>query len=445
MSKNLNYKEIVDKILSLSTADETEIMIFRGENALTRFAQNYIHQNVAEDSISIRVRTVIGKKTASASTNSLSDKSLKETVQTAINLTKQQKDNEKLMPLQGMQKYEFINKYFSATAKATPQYRANEVIKAVNMCKENGLTAAGIYETGLSEIVIANSNGLFVNDKATHSDFDISVMSDSGAGWSAKTDKNVKKINVEQVTRIAIEKAEKSRFPKEVEPGKYTVILEPSAVAELTLFMAWLGFNGMDYLEGTSFLCKYLGKKVFSDKLTIIDDPKNEQTAGLAFDFEGTPTRKITLIENGIPKNFVTNRWIAQKTGVKNTGHATPLPSQNAYPSSMIIKHGEIELAKIIKDTEKAILVTRFHYTNVIDPMELIITGMTRDGLFLIENGEITKPLRNMRFTQSLIKAFSNIEEIGKEVEFASGFFGGGFIVPGMKINNFNFSSKTDF
>ena len=165
----------------------------------------------------------------------------------------------------------------------------------------------------------------------------------------------------------------------------------------------------------------------------------------MPFDFEGLPVKKVELIKNGIAKNFVTNRWIAKKLEVENNAHAIPLPAQGAYPFAMCIAPGESDLNKMIENTEKAILVTHFHYSNIIDPKKLIVTGMTRDGLFLVEDGKITKPLKNMRFTDSVINLFSNIEEISQEREFASGFFGGGFLVPAMKLSGLHFSSSTDF
>ncbi len=443
-SKN-DFKKVVDKICSYSTADETEILLFRSRNALTRYAENYIHQNVSNQSLHLWIRTIIGKKTATASTDSFSEDALKQTLENATSATKFQKDNPKLLPLLGPQKYKTINNFSQATDKATPEKRASEVSKAVNLCKKRGLDGAGIFSTETSEMAIANSNGLFGYTNSTEATFSITAMKAVASGWNEVIKKDINDIDFEKSAKIAIEKAEKSQYPDDLKPGKYTVIMEPAAVAEFVLFLLWKGFNGMDYIEGTTFLKDGLNKKVFSENFSIIEDPYNPEIGTLPFDFEGTPIQKISLVENGVPKNFATNRWIAKETGVENNGHAIPLPSQNAYPFAMCIKQGKSSVKQMIKNTEKGVLVTHFHYTNIIDPITLLTTGMTRDGFFLIENGEITKPLKNMRFTESVIKIFSNIEEISKDREIASAFFGGGFLVPAMKIKNFNFSSSTEF
>lgn len=439
------FKKVANKIFSISTADETEILLFKSKHALTRYAENYIHQNVSNQSTHLRIRTIFGKKTATASTDSFSEDALKQTLDNAISATKLQKDNPKLLPLPNPQKYQTVNNYSQATDEATPKRRASEVIKAVNLCKKRQFEGAGIFSSKTSEIATANSNGLFAYDISTQAKFSITAMKGTASGWNEIIRKNIDEIDVEKSAEIAIEKAEKSQYPIDLKPGKYTVIMEPAAVAEFILFLLWKGFNGMDYIEGTSFLKDGLNKKIFSEKFSILEDPYNPKIGGNPFDFEGIPVKKLCLVENGFPKNFATNRWIAKQTGVENNGHAMPLPSQCAYPFAMCIKPGMSSLKKMIKSTNYGVLVTHFHYSNIIDPVALLTTGMTRDGFFLIEDGKITKPLKNMRFTESVINIFSNIEEIGKETELAGAFFGGGFLVPAMKINNFNFSSSTEF
>ena len=439
------FKKVADKIFSISTADETEILLFKSKHSLTRYAENYIHQNVSNQSTYLRIRTIFGKKTATASTDSFSDDALKQTLDNAISATKLQKDNPKLLPLPGPQKYKTVNNYSQATDEATPEIRANEVTKAVNLCKKHKLEGAGIFSSKTSEIAISNSTGLFAYDVSTQAKFSITAMKDTASGWNEIIRKNIDEIDVEKSAEIAIVKAEKSQYPFDLKTGKYTVIMEPAAVAEFILFLLWKGFNGMDYIEGTSFLKEGLNKKIFSEKFSILEDPYNPKNSGNPFDFEGIPVKKMPLIENGVPKNFATNRWIAKQTGVENNGHAMPLPRQEAYPFAMCIKPGSSSIKRMIKSTNYGVLVTHFHYSNIIDPVALLTTGMTRDGFYLIENGKITKPLKNMRFNESVINIFSNIEEIGKETELASAFFGGGFLVPAMKINNFNFSSSTEF
>ncbi|MEA2103707.1 MAG: TldD/PmbA family protein, partial [Candidatus Cloacimonadota bacterium] len=433
------------KIFEISEADETEIFISKSKHALTRFANNYIHQNVDNESNSIRIRTIIGKKTASASTNSFTENALKKTLANAIDATKLQHENQKLLPLLPAQEYKPKDNFSEATKNFTAKKRAEMVSKAVTLCKKNKMEASGIFSNFLQEFAIANSNGLFAYDRSTETEFSITAIDGIASGWNEILRKDVNDVDVEKSAMIAIEKANLSKYPNKIDPGKYDVILEPAAVAEIIMFLLWKGFNGMDYMEGTSFLKANLNKKVFSDNFSIIDDPFDQEITCQPFDYEGSPIQKVILVEKGIPKNFVTNRWIAKQTGVENNCHAIPLPQQGAYPFAMSVKNGTSSLNKMIENSSKAILVTHFHYSNLIDPMELVITGMTRDGLFLVEDGKISKPLKNMRFTDSVLKIFSNIEEISQNREFAGGFFGGGFLVPAMKISNFNFSSSTEF
>ena len=447
MSQNskAEMRELAQKICSLSKEVETEVLIFNSKSALTRYADNYIHQNVSDTSYYIRVRTIIGKKTATATTNKLDDDSLKQTLQAAIDATKMQKDNEKLLPLPKQQEYQKVDNFCKATDTFSPQQRAEAITKAVNICKKNDLEGAGIFSNSTSEIALANCKGLFAYDISTNAEFSITAMKDAASGWNEIIKKDVRQIDVEKAANIAVEKALKSVYPENLKPGKYTVIMEPAAVAEFVLFLLWKGFNGMDYLEGTTFLKDGLNKKIFSENLNIFEDPYNPIIGSQPFDFEGMPVKPMTLVEKGIPRAFATNRWIAKQAGVDNNGHAIPLPTQAAYPFALRFETGKSSVERMIKNTENGVLVTHFHYSNIIDPISLLITGMTRDGFFKVENGKITKPLKNMRYNDSVINIFSNIEEIGDTAEIAGAFFGGGFLVPAMKINNFNFSSGTEF
>ncbi len=440
-----DIQNISQKIIDLAGKINIEVMIWKNTSSLTRYADNYIHQNVSDTSYQILMRPIIGKKTATATTNMIDDDSLKETLHTAIETTKLQKNNDKLLPLPGPQHYKELNNYSVSTDRYSAMQRADGVSKAITICKKNGLDGAGIFSTNTTEAAIANSEGLFGYDISSRADFSITAMKGAESGWREIIKRDVTKIDTEEAARIACEKALKSAYPEALKPGKYTVIMEPAAVAEFIMFLLWKGFNGMDYLEGTTFLTDGLNKKVFSDKFSIYEDPFNPEIGSQPFDYEGMPVEPVILVKKGIPRNFLTNRWIAKETKVKNNGHGIPLPRQGAYPFAMRIENGDSSVEQMIKNTKNGVLVTHFHYSNLIDPIELLTTGMTRDGFFLIENGEISNPLKNMRFTESVINVFSNIVEIGKTSEFASGFFGGGFLVPAMKIENFNFSSGTEF
>jgi len=210
--------------------------------------------------------------------------------------------------------------------------------------------------------------------------------------------------------------------------------------------MSIYGFNARMHLEGQSLLTGKLGQKVFDDKLTIVDDAYNENLSGIPFDFEGVPRRKVELVKNGILTNLVADRWTAQKMNIEPTGHGLPQPNRwGAIPLNVVIEPGETSLKDMVKSVKNGLLVTHFHYTNVSELTKLTITGMTRDGLFAIENGEIAYPVKNLRFTQSTLDTFNNIIAIGKKQKLVSGFFFGGAYTPAMLVEKFNFSSATEF
>ncbi len=244
----------------------------------------------------------------------------------------------------------------------------------------------------------------------------------------------------------ALEGCIKAVNPKSISPGEYDVVLPPAAVSDFLFFLAYTAFNGKACNEGRSPFASSMGKKLMSDILTISDDPFDNLSTGAPFDFEGSPKNKLLLIENGVIKACAHDRRSAKIAGIESSGHSLPQPnSYGPIPFNLKVSAGESTLESMIASTERGLYVTHFHYTNMIDPMQQILTGMTRDGLFLIEDGKITGPVNNMRFTESTIKAFSNIAMLGEEPRRIESGFGGFFASPGMKINNFNFTSSTEF
>ncbi len=431
--------------MGLAKNRRVEALLSSGEKALSRFAKNSITQNVSSASVSAKVTVNIGGKIGSSSTTKTDDASLKALVERAASAAAAASPTKGLPPLIGAQKYRPVKNHITATAALGPEARAEAIRYIAGKCRRAGIECAGIYSSSQGALALANSRGMFAYYAGTNAEFSVTALAKNSAGWAGTSNRDYRKIDTKKLSDIAYAKAMSGKNPKAVPAGKYTVILEPSALTDFLMFMRG-GFSGRAYKEGTSFLVGRLGKRLFGDNITITDDAFDPEIGGAPFDFEGTPRRDTVLVENGVVKTLVYDRRTAKETKKKPTGHGLPQPSPlGAVPFNMAIAGGQDSLEEMIKSTKKGILVTHFHYTNLAERRELVLTGMTRDGTFLVENGAIKRPVKNMRFTQSVIEAFNNVEMISEERLCASAFFGGSFVVPAMRIKGFNFSSETGF
>lgn len=440
-------KKTIRDFFGETTKIPTEIMLTKSLTALTRFSSNSITQNVNEESIDITLRVIENGKTMRITSNQFTPDGLKKIYDKAVDLNQYSHPDDNLQPLlESSDDISFDSSYRDETAALTPQDRAKLVSICVERAEEHSLQTAGIISDSIDKFIISNNKGLWREYDTTRFRASISVMSDTGSGWAAVNSYDYGNVSVEEVAAKAVDKALINQNQIDLEPGLYTVVLEPAAVADLMAFLNWTGFNGLAYLEKRSFMSENIGKKIMSDKLTIIDDVGHPLVLGMPFDFEGVETKKIKLIENGVARAVAYDRRTAIQAKAESTGHSLPQPNSfGPIPRALVMMPGESSLEDMIKNTDKGILVTRFHYTNLLDPMKVNVTGMTRDGLFQIENGCVSKAIKNFRFTESVLKAFNNIIEIGKKQELVGGFFGGGFVVPALKIENFHFSSKTEF
>jgi len=431
-------KSILDKVMSISTADETEANVGSSRNSLTRFAENHIHQNVSQDGDYLSVTVVLGNRMGEASTSKMDDDSIKKVVADAIEIAKLAPPDEELLPRMGPQKYQDVQAYDPDMDKLTPMDRAKEVAGVVKACEKNGLKTAGAFTDSSGISAMATSKGLFVYYKRSDINFSVSAMGDDSSGWADKSSFKRSGIDAISLGQIAIDKAISSRNPKNIPPGNYTVILEPDAVSELIGFMLY-GFNALAVDEGRSFLTDRVGEKIAGDYVTLVSDPYHPLHQGRPYDGDGVPTKRVELIKNGVAQNLVYDRLTAKKHGVEPTGHGGGgRNTYGAYPSCPVIDGGKSTLEEMIASTDKGILVTRFWYTNYVDPMKLIITGMTRDGTFWIENGKITHGIKNFRINQSVLDMLNNIEMMSEPA------LAGGIVVPAMKVRDFDFSSGTD-
>lgn len=454
--------DIFRRILTHSTADSTEVIIGGGRSALTRFANNTIHQNVAEQGYSVSVRAQIGKRTARAGTNKLDDESLRRAVQSAEALTRLQPDDPDLLPMASPSEAQPATaspkRHFAETATVGPQERATVVEKMVAVAKREKLTAAGIFSTSEVAEAIFNSRGLEAFHTQTSSEISVTMLAEDSSGWQKANSPDVRNLDGVALAEVAARKARDSAHPQELAPGKYTVVLEPAAVLDLVGFMFY-DFSGLAVLDQRSFLNNRMGTKLFGENVTIWDDVTHPLQSGAPFDGEGGRRQRVQLVEKGTVRSLVYARGTAEKMKksplasqvgeVRPTGHGFPLPNEmGEAPLNLVFEALPVTQQKstqqMIASTERGVLVTRMWYIREVDPYEKILTGMTRDGTFLIENGKVKHGIRNFRFNQSLISMLSGVEAMGQPVR-ASGEESFDMVVPPMKVREFNFTEVTKF
>ena len=462
-SQMLTHEQAEEIFLRLSrhcNADGLEMLISGGHSALTRFANNTIHQNIEEENYVVSVRTVIGRKTARATTNKLDDQSLRRAVESAEAMTEVQVEDPDLLPLApaSMTDGPPTERYFENTAALTPEDRASAVESIVGIAKQNNLTAAGIFSSSRSAEAIMNSRGLSTFHAQTSSEISITMLGGDSSGWQKANSLDARNLDPVALAETAARKARDSASPHEVPPGKYTVILEPAAVLDLVGYM-FFDFGGLAILDQRSFLTNRVGTKLFGENITVDDNVYHPLQSGAPFDGEGVHRQPVRLVENGVVRNLVYARATAErmkksehaaKVGhIGPTGHGFPLPNEiGEAPVNIVFEAGpeasRRTLEQMIASTERGILVTRCWYIREVDPYEKILTGMTRDGTFWIEEGKLRHGLRNFRFNQSLIHMLSNVTAMGTPVR-ASGEESFDMVVPPMKVQDFNFTEVTKF
>ncbi len=452
--------DIFERIKKFSSADEIEVYISGGRSALTRFANNTIHQNVADENHAVSVRTVFSGRTARATTNKLDEDSLRRVVQTAENLSKVQHPNPDLLPMtDGKEPFRAVpSRWFEETRAVGPQQRAEGVGKIVEVAKREKLVTAGIFAVSEYMEALFNSRGLARHHQQTSSEISITMLADDSSGWQKANSPDVRNLNAVGLAETAARKARQSVAPRELVPGKYTVILEPAAVLDLVGFMFY-DFAGLAVLDQRSFLNNRVSTKLFGENITIYDDVSHPLQSGSPFDGEGVARQSVTLVEKGVAKNLVYARATAEKMKkselvakageVKPTGHGFLLPNEiGEAPMNVVFAPPEKGSAKTVDEmvasTERGVWVTRLWYIREVDPYEKILTGMTRDGTFYVENGKLQHGIRNFRFNQSLVELLSKVEALSVPVR-ASGEESFDMVVPAMKVREFNFTEVTKF
>jgi predicted Zn-dependent protease len=433
-------KAILDKVLALSKADECTATLTGGLNGNIRFALNNVSTSGIVSDADLAVQVAFGKRVGLATINSFDDESLRNVVLRAEELARLAPENEEFMPAIGKQNYTASNTYAPPTAEISPEYRAKVAASSITPCKAENLIAAGFLIDGAGFTAFANSNGNFGYQRTTDVNYTCTVRTEdgTGSGWVARNVEDVNKFDTDEAIQIAMSKAKGSTGAKALEPGKYTVILEPAASAGLISFML-NGFDARQADEGRSFLSKKgggnrMGEQVFDPRVIVTADPWDEDAPVLPWDGEGLPREKMTIIDKGKVNWLEYSRFWAQKQGKVAKGS----------PGNLLMAGGTKSTMDLVKSTERGILVTRTWYIRMVDPQTVLLTGLTRDGTFYIENGVIKHPIKNFRFNESPVIMLNNVEEFGKPVRIAGDETNYSMMIPPMKLRDFTFTSLSD-
>jgi predicted Zn-dependent protease len=434
---------IVRRALSFSTADECRVTLNSGERANTRFAVNQVSTAGDNYDAAVTIRSVFGKKVASVRVNRLDDASLRQAVENSERIAKLAPDDPELLPELGPQSYAEPIVWNDATASLGPEERAEAVRAVTEPARRAGLISTGYLEAQAQSFAIVNSKGLFAYARRTAVAFTTTVRTPdgTGSGWAGASDNDFRRIDPRALAARAIEKAQRSANPAAIEPGRYTVVLEPTAAANLIQLIGG-SLNARNADEGRSFFSKAgggnkIGEKVVDERVTITSDPLDPLVPANTFGGDGSPNRAVTWIENGVVKNLAYDRFWAQRTGKEQTGTG----------GTLAIAGGESSVEEMIASTERGLLVTRFWYIRPVDPRTILFTGLTRDGTFLIENGRITRPVRNLRYNESPIFMLNNLLMMGRPERVSASEAGGpgqAIMAPPLKVRDFTFTSSSD-
>jgi PmbA protein len=438
--------EVAEAALRVDGTDDVEALAVRQAGGLTRFAASRIHQSAWREDLSVRVRVVVdGNRVGTATVHDADQVAVLAAARRAVEAARMMPPDLGYPGMPGPAAYPEADRYDQATATADPAARAGLVAGVIRRLPA-GVTAAGACETRELEVAVANARGVRAAGATTAASFSILADAGTGTGWAEGTEPALGDLDVAALGERAARKAVDAREPRDLTPGTYPVVLEPNAAATLVQWLCWLGFGAKAYDEGRSFLVGRLGQRVCSPLVTIVDDGLAPDTIGVGFDFEGVPKRRVTLIDQGVAASLIYDFRAAARHGVEPTGHGLPAPSsEGALPLHPAMLPGRTPQAELVAGLERGLLVTRFHYTNLVNLMDTTITGMTRDGTFWVEDGRVVGAVRNLRFTQSILDALSAVRAVGAETEMATEDGYGAARSPALTIDRFSFSSATTF
>ncbi|MFL5709611.1 MAG: TldD/PmbA family protein [Chloroflexota bacterium] len=438
---------LAEAALALATRDgvtEAEALVTAEDSALTRFANSEIHQNVAETNVAINLRVVVGKRVGVASTSRTDTEGLRRLADQAIAIARVVEELDDWGGLPGPTEVRPTPAaYSSMTASATPEFRAEAARAVIGAADDAGVIAYGSFSTGLESMAVANSHGVRASGTRTTSQLlTVSMGPGGGSGYAEAAAVDASTIDAAALGREAAGKARATADAIALDPGDYAVVLEEYAVVDLLDMLGYLGFSALAVQEERSFA--EAGRRIGSELVTIVDDGYDPAGLPLPFDFEGVAKQRVVLVEDGVCRNVVYDAQTAARAGVASTGHGLPAPNPwGPFPLNMFMEPGTAQRQDLIAGLDRGPLVTRFHYTNPVHPKLAIVTGMTRDGTFLVEGGRIVGPVKNLRYTQSYLDALGGTVAVAQERKALKGFLGGA-VVPAVRIEGWTFTGGTE-
>jgi predicted Zn-dependent protease len=439
-------RQIAERVMeSAAAADQLEVVVRGGSQSLTRFANSYIHQNVQEADLAVTVRAVLGKRIGVAATDLVTEEGLQAVAERAVTLAQLQVENKDFVSLPGPTRITPAAAYVERTASFSADERAEVVRKACETARGIGLTAAGAFSTSHSEVAVLNSLGVWAYHRATLADFSTVIMGETSSGFAEHMSLDAGEVDGAALAAEAIERCQRAANPQPLEPGIYDVILLPCAVADFVDYFAYLSFGAQAFIEQRAFMSGRLGERVMGENISIWDDGLDPSGTPTPFDAEGVAKQRVELITDGVAKGVVWDSYYANKEGRESTGHALGAGNtEGPMPGNMFLAPGSATIDDMVASTRRGVLVTRFWYTRPVHPLTVVMTGMTRDGTFLVEDGTIKRPVRNLRFTQSYLEAMERVEAVGRETKLLP-LFTGSCRVPALKVAGWNFTGATEF
>jgi predicted Zn-dependent protease len=442
-------RRLLEEALRRSQADGTELVLLSWDGALTRFANNTVHQNVAEREAQVLVRVVVGRRVGSAITNRLDAEALDRALAQAATAAAAAPERADFPGLPDPQPVATVHAFDPAAAEASPRWRAQQVEQLLRLARAEGAVAAGALSTGAYEVAVANSRGVFCYHAGTRVQFSTVVRVDDGSGYAERAAWRLEEFDVLELGRKALERAFRARGPKPLPPGSYPVVLDPYAVQDLVGWLVYAGAGALAVQEGRSWMAGRIGSRALSEQVTVWDDGLDLEGIPAPFDFEGVPKQRVVIVDRGVPKGPVYDTQTAAREGKASTGHALPQAWPEAaatgpVPGNVFMAPGDATEEELVRGLERGLYVTRFWYTRLVHPRDCVVTGMTRDGVFWVEGGEVAYPVRNLRFTQGYVQALASVEAVGAHTYLLGDRFGA-YRVPALRLREFTFTGATEF